>query len=248
MPDEQTDPRVEVVAKASYEWDRAWAAGVTFARKEGEERERAAKVPHACLERALRKADELAMATHGALGVALAQVKNTDRDKLKAALQDARAYLSALSDLTLAVAASPSVSEGEKPTYFNSKTFIEPFPAGSGGASSAFISEGESECLSCGEGNERGECPQSRRPCGHHCNHSWSHDKCDWCDTTFGEITEDEQTALGAVYCRHVYAYAKAREIAHAAIRDAWAARGEFDAANTETEELRAALGQKEER
>lgn len=49
------------------------------------------------------------------------------------------------------------------------------------------VSEGESECLSCGEGNPRGECRLSKRPCGHHCNHSWSHDQCDWCGTTFGE-------------------------------------------------------------
>lgn len=41
-------------------------------------------------------------------------------------------------------------------------------------------------CLSCGEGLERGECPKGQRPCGHHCNHSWTHDMCDWCGKTFG--------------------------------------------------------------
>jgi hypothetical protein len=25
------------------------------------------------------------------------------------------------------------------------------------------------------------KCPNSERPCGHHCNHSWSHDECCWC-------------------------------------------------------------------
>lgn len=44
------------------------------------------------------------------------------------------------------------------------------------------------DCLSCGEGNPRGECPRSQRPCGHHCNHSWSHDACSWCEAEFGEV------------------------------------------------------------
>lgn len=25
------------------------------------------------------------------------------------------------------------------------------------------------------------KCPNSKRPCGHHCNHIWSHDTCCWC-------------------------------------------------------------------
>ena len=37
------------------------------------------------------------------------------------------------------------------------------------------------------EGEPEDECPYSRRSCGHHCNHSWSHDHCHWCDTEFGE-------------------------------------------------------------
>lgn len=44
------------------------------------------------------------------------------------------------------------------------------------------------ECSSCGEEMPLGECKDSRRPCGHHCNHSWSHDHCDWCGAEFGEI------------------------------------------------------------
>jgi hypothetical protein len=38
------------------------------------------------------------------------------------------------------------------------------------------------DCLTCGEveGVER-ECPGSQRPCGHHCNHIWTHDACHWC-------------------------------------------------------------------
>lgn len=45
------------------------------------------------------------------------------------------------------------------------------------------------DCSSCGEDNE--PCPKSERPCGHHCNHSWSHDACCWCGK---EWTGDEET------------------------------------------------------
>lgn len=37
------------------------------------------------------------------------------------------------------------------------------------------------DCVSCGEEMPLNECPQSQRPCGHHCNHSWTHEKCCWC-------------------------------------------------------------------
>jgi len=36
-------------------------------------------------------------------------------------------------------------------------------------------------CISCEERAPQNECPDSERECGHHCNHSWSHDACDWC-------------------------------------------------------------------
>ena len=45
----------------------------------------------------------------------------------------------------------------------------------------------DGECASCGEGISGGECAKSQRPCGHHCNHTWTHDTCDWCGTEFGE-------------------------------------------------------------
>lgn len=35
------------------------------------------------------------------------------------------------------------------------------------------------------------ECPKSKRACGHHCNHVWTHDACDWCGLEFS----DENTA-----------------------------------------------------
>jgi hypothetical protein len=43
------------------------------------------------------------------------------------------------------------------------------------------------ECSSCPEGMPENECPASRRQCGHHCNCSWVHDHCHWCDAEFGE-------------------------------------------------------------
>jgi hypothetical protein len=45
----------------------------------------------------------------------------------------------------------------------------------------------EDECISCGEGTPKNECPKSKRKCGHHCNHAWTHDGCDWCGQEFGE-------------------------------------------------------------
>jgi hypothetical protein len=42
-----------------------------------------------------------------------------------------------------------------------------------------------SECVTCDQGFPRNECPASERPCGHHCNHSWSHEVCDWCGAKF---------------------------------------------------------------
>ena len=46
------------------------------------------------------------------------------------------------------------------------------------------------ECDTCtepGSGIE-GECPMSKRPCGHHCNCVWENDHCHWCDA---EVNED---------------------------------------------------------
>lgn len=46
----------------------------------------------------------------------------------------------------------------------------------------------DSDCSSCGEEScPANECPKSQRACGHHCNHSWSHDECCWCGKEFGE-------------------------------------------------------------
>lgn len=48
------------------------------------------------------------------------------------------------------------------------------------------------ECSSCEEGLPPDDCPKSHRPCGHHCNHSWSADHCCWCGATFGEDDPNE--------------------------------------------------------
>lgn len=43
------------------------------------------------------------------------------------------------------------------------------------------------DCYSCGEPGADHPCPNSKRPCGHHCNCSWVHDRCHWCGKEFGE-------------------------------------------------------------
>lgn len=51
----------------------------------------------------------------------------------------------------------------------------------------------ENECIDCAEGvNPFDKCPQSKRPCGHHCNCVWVHDHCHWCGM------ESEETDNGA--------------------------------------------------
>lgn len=50
----------------------------------------------------------------------------------------------------------------------------------------------ETECLSCGEKMPVNECEHSRRPCGHHCDRSWTQDICHWCGMEFGEVPPDD--------------------------------------------------------
>jgi hypothetical protein len=52
----------------------------------------------------------------------------------------------------------------------------------------------EPECNSCGEVVEDEKCAMSRRDCGHHCNCSWTQDKCCWCGMEFGEHVEEPTT------------------------------------------------------
>lgn len=47
------------------------------------------------------------------------------------------------------------------------------------------------DCAACGEfdGSEpdNEKCAAPKRGCGHHCNHTWSHDQCCWCGVNFCE-------------------------------------------------------------
>ncbi len=43
------------------------------------------------------------------------------------------------------------------------------------------------DCVSCEEERPLNECPHPQRPCGHHCNHMWTHDACCWCEEEWGE-------------------------------------------------------------
>lgn len=46
------------------------------------------------------------------------------------------------------------------------------------------------DCEDCARkrmGYDDDTCPNSRRSCGHHCDHSWTHDACCWCPARWGE-------------------------------------------------------------
>jgi len=63
--------------------------------------------------------------------------------------------------------------------------------------------EDEIGCVSCGEQMMRNECPNSKRECGHHCNCSWSQDKCCWCGMEWSDEEED--------YTAHYWVYSAER-------------------------------------
>lgn len=46
------------------------------------------------------------------------------------------------------------------------------------------MAELDDQCGTCEEGMPPNECPQSKRPCGHHCNCSWEQEVCCWCGAT----------------------------------------------------------------
>lgn len=38
----------------------------------------------------------------------------------------------------------------------------------------------DEDCIECSE-DDAAQCPRSVKPCGHHCNHVWTHDACCYC-------------------------------------------------------------------
>ena len=46
--------------------------------------------------------------------------------------------------------------------------------------------DGRGMCFACRENLPEGECPDSKRPCGHHSNESWDQDQCFWCGEAWG--------------------------------------------------------------
>lgn len=61
----------------------------------------------------------------------------------------------------------------------------------------------DEECSTCAEGDyPKGECPSSKRPCGHHCNCSWIHDCCHWCGGQYDEGPDGDSVWLTAVDLR----------------------------------------------
>lgn len=66
--------------------------------------------------------------------------------------------------------------------------------------------EGELDdiCISCEEDPDPDDpadyddykCSKSKRPCGHHCNHSWSHEECCWCGHVFASIEDSPEVEM----------------------------------------------------
>lgn len=44
-----------------------------------------------------------------------------------------------------------------------------------------------SECYSCENKIPWNECKESKLECGHHCNCTWIHDMCHWCNEWIAE-------------------------------------------------------------
>ena len=45
------------------------------------------------------------------------------------------------------------------------------------------------DCIACAEKDPE-RCPASKRPCGHHCNHSWTRYACHWCGKEWLDASE----------------------------------------------------------
>jgi predicted Zn-dependent protease with MMP-like domain len=50
----------------------------------------------------------------------------------------------------------------------------------------------QDDCITCGGSSDavQDRCRKSKRACGHHCNHIWTHDICHWCGLEIGDEGE----------------------------------------------------------
>jgi hypothetical protein len=63
----------------------------------------------------------------------------------------------------------------------------------------------DEDCFSCEEDCDPNnpidydnyKCSKSKRECGHHCNHVWTHEECCWCGMEFGETEDSPEVELG---------------------------------------------------
>ena len=45
-------------------------------------------------------------------------------------------------------------------------------------------------CLDCEQDEPDHVCTKSKKLCGHHCNHGWTHHACCWCKESWGGVEE----------------------------------------------------------
>lgn len=68
---------------------------------------------------------------------------------------------------------------------------LPPYPEADIAFSVAVVLRAETpDCADCANkrmGYDDDQCHKSQKSCGHHCNHSWSHDSCCWCSAEWGE-------------------------------------------------------------
>lgn len=74
-----------------------------------------------------------------------------------------------------------SCSEDQGPLTFGVQGDPNPSPESAAAIDKIIVAAHEQM-----KSEEPPECPNSKRSCGHHCNHSWSHEHCHWCDKEWG--------------------------------------------------------------
>lgn len=82
-------------------------------------------------------------------------------------------------------------------------------------------------CLSCTEGLPANECPASKRPCGHHCDCSWTQDVCDWCRAETDDDGEMHRPTHYVLVGDHGAEFVKVARffIESGGLRDSWGKR-----------------------